>query len=391
MKRIIGILSLMALVGCADSDPLDPGLEAQPNVERAGPGALTVLNWNVYYGADLDMLVNESVPLPARSALVFQQVMANDPPGRAEAIARRIAEARPHLVGLQEVAHYRIQSPGDFLDADLNVVNPYPNATHTVFDFLDLVVGALAAMGEEYVVASRTTTLDAELPMIRSDWSCCDDLRFTESVAVLARADVAWSNAQQHLFTVNMPVSVGDMTLHIVKGWASVDATLKGRTYRFVTTHLEPADIGPDHAIIEDVHMIQQAQAGQLLDWLAGTNLPVILTGDLNTEPFGTSTRTWEMVTGAGFVDTWLRANPGDPGFTSGQDADLRNSESKLWHRIDYVMYRDEFTARGGPFRGALETWRVGHLPGHRTASGLWPSDHAGVVAVFNTPQKPTR
>jgi hypothetical protein len=33
----------------------------------------------------------------------------------------------------------------------------------------------------------------------------------------------------------------------------------------------------------------------------------------------------------------------------------------------------------------------VGHLPGHRTASGLWPSDHAGVVAVFNTPQKPTR
>jgi endonuclease/exonuclease/phosphatase family metal-dependent hydrolase len=185
-----------------------------------------------------------------------------------------------------------------------------------------------------------------------------------------------------------MPVNVGGMTLEIVKGWASVDVTLKGRTYRVVTTHLEPADIEDGHAINEDVHWIQQMQAAQLLGWLEGVNVPVILTGDLNSEPFGTSTKAWEMVTDAGFVDTWLRANPADQGFTSGQDADLRNIESKLWHRIDYVMYRDEFTMTGRPFRGDVASWRIGHLPAHRTASGLWPSDHAGVVAVFNTSQQ---
>jgi endonuclease/exonuclease/phosphatase family metal-dependent hydrolase len=390
MRRFTAVLAVLAVMACADRDTVGIGAY-QAGIGMAGPGELTVLNWNVYYGADLGMLVREDIHplLPVRAALVFSQVMSTDAAGRADAIARRIVEERPHLVSLQEVAHYRIQMPGDFLGPTGAVQNPYPNATHTVFDFLELVMQSLASHGAEYVVASRATTLDAELPMVRSDYSCCDDLRLTESVAILARTDVVWSNPQQHLFTVNMPVGVGGMTLHMVKGWASVDATLKGRTYRFVTTHLEPADIEEDHGINEDVHWIQQMQAGQLLDWLAGTSLPVILTGDLNSEPFGASTATWGMMRDAGFVDTWLRANPDDPGFTAGQDADLRNAESKLRHRIDYVLYRDEFTARGGPLRGDIATWRVGHQPAHRTASGLWPSDHAGVAAVFNTSQKP--
>jgi hypothetical protein len=391
MQRLLAVITILVLVGCADRNITDSVTDMQAGRERAGPGELTILNWNVYYGADLDVLMDETVHplLPVRSAMVFAHVMATDAPGRAAAIAQRIAEARPHAVGLQEVAHYRVQSPGDFLDPATGAIQyPFPNATHTVFDFLELVVQALAAHGEEYVVASRTTTLDAELPMVRADWSCCDDLRFTEAVAILVRADVAWANPQQHRFAVNMPVNVGGMTLEIVKGWASVDVTLKGRTYRVVTTHLEPADIEDGHAINEDVHWIQQMQAAQLLGWLEGVNVPVILTGDLNSEPFGTSTKAWEMVTDAGFVDTWLRANPADQGFTSGQDADLRNIESKLWHRIDYVMYRDEFTMAGRPFRGDVASWRIGHLPAHRTASGLWPSDHAGVVAVFNTSQQ---
>jgi hypothetical protein len=392
MRRLTAVIAALAVMGCADQDTV--GIDAfQAGIDRAGPGELAVLNWNVYYGADLGTLVNEDIHplLPVRTAIVFGHVLSTDAAGRADAIARRIVEARPHLVSLQEVAHYRMQAPGDFLGPTGDVQNPYPNATHTVFDFLELLMQSLTSLGAEYVVASRTTTLDAELPMVRSDYSCCDDLRFTESVAILARADLGWSNPQQHLFAVNMPVGVGGMTLHMVKGWASVDATWKGRTYRFATTHLEPADIEEDHGINEGVHWIQQMQAGQLLGWLAGTSLPVILTGDLNSEPFGGSTATWGIMRDAGFVDTWLRANPDDPGFTAGQDADLRNAESKLRHRIDYVLYRDDFTASGSPLRGSIATWRVGHQPEHRTESGLWPSDHAGVVAVFNTSQRPVR
>jgi hypothetical protein len=389
MRRLTAVIAAVAVIGCTDHDAVGVG-SFQAAIDRAGPGELAVLNWNVYYGADLGVLVDEEIHplLPVRTAMVFGQVLSTDAAGRADAIARRIVEARPHIVSLQEVAHYRIQMPGDFLGPNFDVQNPSPNATHTVFDFLELLMLSLASHGAEYVIASRATTLDAELPMVRSDHGCCDDLRFTESVAILARADMAWSNAQQHLFAVNMPVGVGGMTLHMVKGWASVDATLKGRTYRVVTTHLEPADIEENHGINEAVHWIQQMQAGELLGWLAGATLPVILTGDLNSEPFGTSTATWGIMRDAGFVDTWLKANPDDPGFTAGQDADLRNAESKLRHRIDYVLYRDEFTARGGPLRGDVTTWRVGHEPGHRTASGLWPSDHAGVAAVFNTSQR---
>jgi endonuclease/exonuclease/phosphatase family metal-dependent hydrolase len=350
---------------------------------------VSVLNWNVYYGADLDVLLDsDRGPLPYRSLLVLQQVMATDAPARAQAIARHIAAEQPHLVGLQEVPVYRLQTPGDLLTAA-----PYPNAPESsqLFDFVDLLLAALEAQGAEYVVAARTWTLDAELPILNAELACCDDLRFMESVVVLARRDVRTANRQEHTFAVNLPVELEGQTMPIVKGWASVDATVKGRTYRFVTTHLEPADIGPGHAIIPEVHAIQMAQASELLAFLNDSPRPVILTGDLNSEPGGTSTATYGMVMDAGFVDAWLVGPPRGNGFTANHSADLLNAESELWHRIDFVLYRDEFTARGGPFRGAVHARVVGDRQADRTPGGLWPSDHAGIVAVLRPLQQPTR
>lgn len=388
MSKVIALPMILAVLACTEPAPLGP---AAADRHEAESGELSVLSWNVYYGADLDVLLDESMPLPLRTALVLQQVRATDAPARAAAIARKIAAERPHLVGLQELGRYRFQSPGDFLDAGGGIQNPYPNAQAEIFDFLDLVLGALAAHGAEYVVAARTTTLDAELPVLTEAFTCapCDDLRFTESVAILARGDVVVSNPQQHLFEVNLPAEVAGFTLPILKGWASVDARVKGRTYRFVTTHLEPADILPGHAIHEPVHQIQLAQAAQLLAALNDAGMPVVLTGDLNSEPGGTSTDTYEMVLGAGFVDTWLIGRPRDVGYTANQDADLLNAESKLWHRIDYVLFRDSFTASGLPFRGTVDAKVVGDGAADRTPGGLWPSDHAGVAAVLRTQRGP--
>lgn len=355
---------------------------------RAGPGDVSVVTWNVYYGADLDVLLQPSpLPLPAQVAVLFSHVQATRADERAALMAKRLAEAPPDLIGLQEVAHYRTQSPGDFLDAAGNIQNPFPNAQAEVFDFAALLVGALAAEGLDYVVASRTSTFDVELPILGAG-PCppCDDLRLTESVAILARSDVAISNPGGATFAINLPVTVAGFDLEIVKGWASIDATVKEKTYRFLTTHLEPADIGPGHAVIPEVEQIQLAQAAEVLAVAGASPWPVILSGDLNTEPAGGSTATYQVIADAGFVDTWLVGPPRGPGFTADQDADLLNPVSALWHRIDFVLYRDAFTAGGGRFPGAVHADRVGASAADRTPSGLWPSDHAGVRAVLKPP-----
>jgi len=50
------------------------------------------------------------------------------------------------------------------------------------------------------------------------------------------------------------------------------------------------------------------------------------------------------------------------------------NPVSKLSQRIDYVFSRG---------LSPEETRLVGDKPNSRTPSGLWPSDHAGVVATL--------
>jgi endonuclease/exonuclease/phosphatase family metal-dependent hydrolase len=46
---------------------------------------------------------------------------------------------------------------------------------------------------------------------------------------------------------------------------------------------------------------------------------------------------------------------------------------SKMTERIDFVLFRGEFKAK--------HTYLVGDKVRDKTPSGLWPSDHAGVVA----------
>ncbi len=108
----------------------------------------------------------------------------------------------------------------------------------------------------------------------------------------------------------------------------------------------------------------------------------MVLTGDLNST---TSTAAYAELTGAGFTDTWLAANPGDPGLTCCQvpPDSIVNSTSQLYDRIDYVL------ARGG--LDVFGEHLVGADPADRTASGLWPSDHAGIVATLGIEPLPAK
>lgn len=150
---------------------------------------------------------------------------------------------------------------------------------------------------------------------------------------------------------------------------AAVDVKIRGKSFRFISTHL-------DAICLPFTSAIQQAQAAELLGGPAATDLPVLLVGDLNSPDDGTGA-TYNNLIGAGFADAaveaGLRSSP-----TCCQAPNLLNAVSILNRRIDYVLSRPEFKVLGADI--------VGEEPGDRTVSGLWPSDHAGVVATVELP-----
>ncbi len=191
---------------------------------------------------------------------------------------------------------------------------------------------------------------------------------------------MAWSNPRNDNFFAALPIELAGQTLFIWRGWASVDLTFKGLPYRFVNTHLEPADIAPG-VVDPDLADLQAAQLAELLGEVGGSPYPVVMVGDFNSAADGSTTETYADVLKAGFVDAWMIGPPRGVGYTSNQDSELLNPVSQLFHRIDFVFYRDEFTDGTGHFQGTAMAEVVGEEQGDKTPSGLWPSDHAGVSA----------
>jgi endonuclease/exonuclease/phosphatase (EEP) superfamily protein YafD len=112
----------------------------------------------------------------------------------------------------------------------------------------------------------------------------------------------------------------------------------------------------------------------ELAGILAATPGKAILVGDLNSLP---GTEAAASVAGVGFTDSWADVHPKKDGFTCCFPERLAQTEPGLDQRIDYVFVRD---------LKALTGKIVGARPfDHRT--GLWPSDHAGLVATAKPEQ----
>lgn len=320
---------------------------------------MTVMTQNLYLGADIDPVLNAPSPneAPIRVAQAWSAILATRFPERAGALAGRIAAVRPHLVGIQEVALFRIRPPGD-----LGVGCPAP-AREVAFDYLSALLSELKARGLAYRAVAVCAGVDVELPSATGD-----RIRMTDQNAILARADVETSSPQTGNFALNLTASVGGpegLPLTLLRGWASVEATVSGRTLRFVNTHLER----------EAFPAVQLAQTDELLKTLDGLTLPVVLVGDFNSASDGGATPAYERLIGASFADAWgLR----EAGFTCCQESDLLNPTSRLNRRIDLIL------VRGG--LSVADARIVGDDPADRTPSGLWPSDHAGVVARLRFP-----
>ena len=357
-RRLRSVLLVLAAVlagvlGQAGAGSAEPPSQAQRQVP--------VMSYNLYLGANLQPLFAAT---PANVATLAQDVWNHveqvDFRLRAQAIARLIDESDPTVVGLQEVALWERGSS--------------PATLAPVYDFQQILLDALAARGERYrAVSTSVNFASPPVPLASGGLA-----RFTDRDVIIARdgepaSVVKTSNPQAALFAARIPLPnplLGGAT--IVRGWASVDVKVRGMSFRFVDTHLE--------AFSADVRTLQ---AQELAAILAASPLPVVLVGDLNSRPTD-ATGAYGILTGSlGLADAWVAVHGPDGGFTSGQTDDLNLPESRLDHRIDYVLYQPAgIEAVAAEVVGEEQADRTPPLPG--APYGLWPSDHAGVVAVLH-------
>ncbi len=343
---------LFAVSGC---EKITDTIILPPDTTSADTQPLTVMTYNVYVGSSAEPLlsVENVLQAPAEVAKMYNNVMASDFPGRAKAIAKIIKTHQPHVIGLQEISLIRRQSPGDFIPDNPTL------AEEVVLDYLHILMSALQAEGLSYQIAAQVENIDVEMPMFTA--AGIVDVRLTDYDVILSRSDVEISNPVAANYKNSLTIEM--LGLAVKRGYAAVDATVSGVTYRVVNTHLE--------RLTEENRV---AQTQELVDSLSSETMPIILLGDFNSRaPDGTG---YQILLSAGYVDVWQMDSEGT-GNTCCQDDDILNEMSDLSVRIDQIFVRNMDLSL------PVLSFTVGDKPADRLPSGLWPSDHAGVVAQF--------
>ncbi len=361
-------------------------LTAAPPDHANNRKTVTVMTRNLYLGADLAPAIAAVVggdPIEIITAVseVWGMVRFTDFPARAAALAGEIEQQQPDLIGLQEAELWRSQTPSDILQG-----NPVPNAEHVEYDFVQILLDALSARGLHYAIVAMEPGVDVEAPGFLSAADAAEglvsDIRLTEHEVILARTDLKTSelklsNARGGHFTNNVEYPVGDGTLVVLRSWVSVDAKVRGKSFRLVSTHLEA-----------DSPEIRNLQAMEVIAGPANTTLPVVLAADANSNANGDSVSTlfdsgaYDLFIGHGFTDAWFEAHPGELVSSCCNAPDLTNPVFPLSTddegRIDLLLYR-------GPHDfSTLGVDLFGTSPSDRVFNGLvliWPSDHAGLAA----------
>jgi endonuclease/exonuclease/phosphatase family metal-dependent hydrolase len=347
---------------------------------RPGDGTpVTVMTRNVYLGGDIGRplravqraLETGQDPVAAFIAgntALRQVVDATDFPARSKQLARELATRRPELVGLQEVAWWR-QGP-------IGVAHP----TATDYDFLQTLLADVAALGEPYEVVVSQTESDVEGPAFIG--GVLRNARLTIRDVVLRRLEsgVKVLDTGGAQYDTRITYTFPGATVSFIRGHAWADMRAGAKRFRFINTHLE-----------SQFSSTAYDQARELLDGPAATAAPVILVCDCNSDPLNQTIKPgdtrrhaepYELITGeGGFTDTWLEFAPAEAGWTSGLSELVNDTAAQAAQRFDHRI--DMVFARGPAGGGNVSVdrgWVVGRDPAERTPTGLWPSDHAGVV-----------
>jgi endonuclease/exonuclease/phosphatase family metal-dependent hydrolase len=364
-RRTILVSLLVALLATTLAAPGS----ASPPPQAQDDRALTVMTRNLYLGTELGPVFAADGLEELQAALVgrWQEMIANDFPSRAHALAAEIATHRPHLVGLQEASLWRSGALGQ-------------PATDVEFDFTAILLDALAAAGTPYRVATTVELFDSpSLPVLALGRS----IRLTDRQAILVRADAARDGlvvrrADAGVFRTALPLTIPAVgaELTVTRGWTSVDVKLRGQDVRVVNTHLEA--FGPPElpGIVRTLQAQELLAPGGPLD----TDLPVVLVGDVNSPAPGAGTPAAGdlayplLLTQGGFTDVWSALRPTETGLTCCYPSDLRVPDPTLRSRIDVVFAQPPLQPR------SVET------VGDAMVDGRWPSDHLGVVATLEIP-----
>lgn len=383
MRTRVLTLALLTLAAAALVAPA-AGSAAQKGKGKKDP-TVTVMTRNLYLGADLGPAIG-AADLPAAfdaAGEIVNDVDATDFPERAKLLAKEIAKAKPDLLGIQEAAIWKDQTPSDLGAPPLGVGTP---ATNVRYDFLELLLDELEARGADYKVASLQTEFSAELP---ADTDGSDgtgglfgadmdgSLTMQDAILVPKGGKVKVSKPKGGNFENRYEPSVGGIDIPVDRGWESVEAKIKGTKktkgaeFRFVNTHLEAFG---DPAIREAQARELFAKGGPLK-----SKDQLVFVGDINSG--GPKDKV-----GTGFT------TPGDEGAYNAlvDDGGLFNlgarqtccypdvfesviGDYRFDHTVDHVMAK--------PKLKQLDAYVTGGDPSVTGAGGVVSSDHGGLVS----------
>jgi len=364
----------------------------------ASAAEIDVMTQNQYLGADIAPLVEPGLSdeeFLARLAAAFQQVAANKPQERIQALAAEISGRQPHLVGLQEVFSFRCESLVPF---DLCSQLPFAGA------FNDHLALMQQALGSRYRVVGEVRNLDIALELEVLPGASIV-ISVLDRDVILARSDVQASallpavrdlacgvpfrSADGCNYQVTVPLE--SLGTSIQRGYVAATAVVSGRPYLFVNTHLETR---------EPYAFFQALQAMELMgavDGLsAGLGIPAIVVGDFNSSPNDTNpvyvppifpgvpeyVPSPYMTFSATMTDAWMLRPGRAAGLSCCQLADLSNHNSQLYERID-LIWSSVPPLKVKQARVIGETVNTKTVPPGR---GKWPSDHAAVAATLQFP-----
>lgn len=327
---------------------------------------IVVMTRNLFIGSDLTPVIAASTLEQFLGAVtsVLVQITANDFPERSIALAREITDRKPHLVALQEVSQLTLNGSTGAL--------PFR-------DYLNDLLDSLAAHGAHYVVVGEVRNLDVTIPV-----PGLGHVRALDRDVVLARSDVpavpvsvpgCRASGDGCNFQIFAPLATPGGIINNERGFVVVDAVIAGQAIRFVNTHLEVPELP---------RVIQALQAAELigrLNAMTQPELPVVIAGDINSAPTegdvittgGVIPSAYRQFQLAGFADVWTLRPGNSPGLTCCQANDLSNVESQAFKRVDMIFARTAPSETHANLIGVDES--------DRTPGGLWPSDHAGVIA----------
>jgi len=380
VPALLGVALLAALVLLvAGNATAKPRATAKPK-----PTDVKVMTRNIYLGADLTPAIQAKGVSAFTEATgeILRQVTANDFPVRAKGLAKEILTKEPDLVGLQEVAEWRTGPPS--LEPLLG--GSPPKATTVRYDYLTELLKQLNKGKKRYKAVVVNPEFDFEAPAdengVPGDGpnsliaNAEINGRLTMRDVILAKvgSEVKVSNPQKGHFKSLYSVELSGATVTVVRGWASIDATVRGSApFHLVDTHLESFD---PQTVVPSIRAQQAAELaaanGPLTD-----KLPTILVGDLNSD---TKTavqpgdgQAYETLVKAGMRERSTYKPLGCCLQTALLPVGDGGAASQFDHKVDHIMTRDPKLVK------EVNSSVTGRAP----QNGFWDSDHAGLFSTL--------